>query len=420
MDDERMADVTLLGRKEVRVRAIKFVLGSRSEALREKLYEDPDLSSEVYIGEYGEAALRYLKEYCYTGKRIKSDEFLSRHSAEASRTLVEVASLAKVYGFDDLYQEIEAILRATIKAAPWFATACYDSSRFEDLSTIEQLMLRAIVRRSPSLLLDTNALKYLGQSRLRALFLDMKCSDDDKCQYLERWIELRGATPENKEFARAVASSEIFSKDFATAGNKESTRAVASADISSKDVVWSSSILPPDSKNVPSNQNLVQHSTARLEPVREIHTAEPQQSFSRAPGQSERGTTTGRIPSIPENLEVINSKVPPLKSILRNSTRIEGASLGRMLSEESPILSSCNVTLGSFLDNGGEYPKDGRSSQSAVDMNKQERKKKKKKKKHRSTRSSSKSVCFQLTSEGIVHTYSVEKGTPESMVDVKN
>jgi hypothetical protein len=94
LDDERMADVTLLGRNCAQGRAIKFVLGSRSEALRQKLNEDPDQSSRIFLGSYGEAALRHLKDYCYTGQ-LRSSDFRACQSSESSRTLVELASIAK-------------------------------------------------------------------------------------------------------------------------------------------------------------------------------------------------------------------------------------------------------------------------------------------------------------------------------------
>jgi hypothetical protein len=37
----------------------------------------------------------------------------------------------------------------------------------------------------------------------------MTCSDAEITQYLERWLELKGATSENKRVAQSIASSEI-------------------------------------------------------------------------------------------------------------------------------------------------------------------------------------------------------------------
>lgn len=206
MENDRMADVTLLGRDGAKVRAAKFVLACRSPALQEKLYQDPT-KVEVYIGEYGEDAILAMKEYCQTGG-IKSSALVTTKSHETARGLVELASLAKVYGFEPLYGEADSILYQLINASPWFATACYDSAGSET-KLIEEFLLQFIKTRCPDLLLETNALKSVGQQRLLVLLDGLECTDSEMLKYLEKWIELKGATRENVNFLRATAARKL-------------------------------------------------------------------------------------------------------------------------------------------------------------------------------------------------------------------
>ena len=206
MDDDRMSDVTLVGKDGAKVCATKFVLACRSPAMQEKLYQDPT-QVEVFIGDYGEDAIRAMKEYCHTGA-IKGSVLMTKKNGEAARGLVELATLAKVYGFDPLYGEADSILYKLINSSPWFATACYDSAGSKT-KLMEESLLQFIKSRCPDLLLETNGLKHMSQQRLTVLLDGIECSDGEMLKYLEKWIELKGATRKNVTFLRATAASKL-------------------------------------------------------------------------------------------------------------------------------------------------------------------------------------------------------------------
>ena len=206
LENDRMTDVTLLGKNGAKVRAAKFVLACRSPALQEKLYRDPTLV-EVFIGNYGEDSIKAMKEYCHTGE-IKNSRLVTTKNQETARGLVELACLAKVYGFEPLYGEADSILYQLINASPWFATACYDSVGTE-AELIEEFLLQFIKARCPDLLLETNALKSVSQQRLLLLLDGLECTDSEMLIYLEKWVELCGATRENVSFLRATAARKL-------------------------------------------------------------------------------------------------------------------------------------------------------------------------------------------------------------------
>jgi len=185
MDDDRMADITLVGRDGTKVRATKFILACRSPALQEKLYQDPT-QVEVFIGDYGEDAIRAMKEYCHTGA-IKGSVLMTKNNEEAARGLVELATLAKVYGFgfEPLYREADALLHQLIAYSPWLATACYDSAGSET-ELMEEFLLQFIKGRCPDLLLETSSLKYMSQQRLLVLLEGLDCSEDEMIKYLDK------------------------------------------------------------------------------------------------------------------------------------------------------------------------------------------------------------------------------------------
>jgi hypothetical protein len=206
MDDDRMADVTLLGKNGAKIRATKFVLACRSPALQEKLYADPS-SSEVFIGDYGEHAILAMKTYCHTGE-VNGATTMGQKNADGARNLVELASLGKVYGFEPLYGEADSVLYQLLNGSPWFSTAAFDSTG-EDTKLIEEFLIQFIKRRCPDLLLETNALKYVSQERLLVLLDGLGCKDAEMLKYLEKWIELKGATRENVNFLRATAAKKL-------------------------------------------------------------------------------------------------------------------------------------------------------------------------------------------------------------------
>ena len=203
MDDDRMTDVTLVGRDGAKVRATKFILACRSPVLQEKLYQDPT-QVEVFIGDYGEDAIRAMKEYCHTGA-IKGSVLMTKNNEEAARGLVELATLAKVYGFEPLYGEADTLLRQLINYSPWLATACFDSAGSET-ELMEEFLLQFIKGRCPDLLLETSSLKYMSQHRLLILLDGLICSDVEMLKYLEKWIKMKGANLEKVHFLRANAA----------------------------------------------------------------------------------------------------------------------------------------------------------------------------------------------------------------------
>lgn len=206
VDDERMYDVSLIGRSGTGVKAIRYVLASLSPVFQEQLYHDTS-KLEIYIGPYSEAAIRTLKEYCHTGN-VRNSPLAGKKNAESARGWVEVASLARIYGFEPLYGEADSILNELITASPWFATACYDAAG-KETRIMEDFLVYFIEGRSPDLLMETNALKYLSPPRLAQLLGEMKASDVDKFQYIEKWLELKNATPDNISFAKKLASEKI-------------------------------------------------------------------------------------------------------------------------------------------------------------------------------------------------------------------
>ena len=206
MGDDRMADITLVGRDGAKVRATKFVLACRSPVLQEKLYQDPT-QVEVFIGDYGEDAIRAMKEYCHT-EAIKGSSLRTKTNDVAARGLVELASLAKVYGFEPLYGEADSILYKLMNSSPWLATASYDSAG-SDIEVMEEFLLQFIKSRCPDLLLETSGLKHMGQQRLLVLLDGLDCNDAEMLKYLEKWIELKGATREHVNFLRATAAKKL-------------------------------------------------------------------------------------------------------------------------------------------------------------------------------------------------------------------
>ena len=207
LDNDKMADVTLLGRDGVRVRATKYVLACQSLALQEKLYEGPT-ATEVFMGNYGEESIRTLKQYCQTGSLVQSP--LVRHrSHDTARSLVELAALAKTYGFEALYRDADSILCQMIGASPWFATSAYDAASRET-KLIEKFLVQFIKENCQDVLLETSALKQLCAKRLDKLLHALMGTGYARIfLYLQKWIDLKGATVENMEFAQDVASEEL-------------------------------------------------------------------------------------------------------------------------------------------------------------------------------------------------------------------
>lgn len=207
LDNDKMADITLIGRDGAQVRATKFVLACQSPAMQEKLYQDPAVA-EVYLGDFGEQSIRALKHFCQTGSLIRSP-ILQSKGPETIHSLVEVASLATVYKYEALYNDTYAILNQFIEASPSLATIAYDAAR-STLPGIENFAVGFIRGRAPGLLIETSALEHLCAESLQKL-LTVLMGTDGTCTlvYLHKWIALKGATPENMKFAQKFASEKL-------------------------------------------------------------------------------------------------------------------------------------------------------------------------------------------------------------------
>ena len=204
MKDDSLSDVTLLGRDGVRVRATRYILACQSSALHAILYQEPS-ESEVFIGDFGEEPICALKQYCVIGSMHRSP-LMQTVSPEIFLGLVEVAALATIYGFDDLYADVDVYLNELIDMAPSLITKAYDEANL-DTPLVAKLLVKFIRERSPQLLLETGALKSLGAQRMQDLLNSLMGTDGTRTfQYLKRWIDEHGGTEENMSFAKEFAS----------------------------------------------------------------------------------------------------------------------------------------------------------------------------------------------------------------------
>jgi len=207
MDDDRMADVTLVGRCGVGVRAIKYVIACQCPALKDKLYDDPS-KAQIVIGDYSESVLHALKEYCYTSSINKS--LLSKESIPGSiHQLVELASLASAYKFEALLSLAKSTMRQIFDEAPWLAAAAFDVATKDRVGDFEAVLFNFIKKRCPYLMMETHAIQYLNPGRLYD-FVDMlNCNDAEALLYVMKWVAARGPTRENIEHAKAIVTEKV-------------------------------------------------------------------------------------------------------------------------------------------------------------------------------------------------------------------
>jgi hypothetical protein len=204
LNNDALSDVTLIGREGVQVRATRHVVSCQSPALHEVLYQEP-LRSEVFIGNFGKEAIRALAQYCTIGCLDRSP--LVRTLSPANFLgLVEVASIATMYGFKDLFADVDVYVNQLIDAYPCLVTEAYESANL-DTPLVSKLLVKFIRERSPQLLLETGALKSLGIQRMQDLLNALMGTDGTRTfQYLKQWIDENGATEENMRFAKDFAS----------------------------------------------------------------------------------------------------------------------------------------------------------------------------------------------------------------------
>ena len=205
MNNASLSDVTLLGRDGVQVRATRYVLACQSPAMQSILYQDP-LQNEVFVGDFGEEPIRALTQYSVIGSLHRSP-LTQTVSPETFLGLVEVASLATIYGFGDMYVDVDVYLNELIDISPRLLAQAYEAANLET-PLVAKMLVKFIRERSPQLLLETGALKFIGVQRMEDLLNALMGTDGTRTfQYLRRWINEHGATEENMRFAREFASN---------------------------------------------------------------------------------------------------------------------------------------------------------------------------------------------------------------------
>eukprot|EP00559_Dactyliosolen_fragilissimus_P007440 CAMPEP_0184869890 /NCGR_PEP_ID=MMETSP0580-20130426/35710_1 /TAXON_ID=1118495 /ORGANISM="Dactyliosolen fragilissimus" /LENGTH=406 /DNA_ID=CAMNT_0027371685 /DNA_START=66 /DNA_END=1286 /DNA_ORIENTATION=- len=126
---EEMHDVDLVGYDGVRVPAVRFLLGARSEVFRKMLYGEfkEGSSSEVCMPKYSQQVLMKITDYCF-GEPL-AYEFANR---EAARTFVQIFDCAHylgMEGLEDLAIEIvEKYCSGDTKKPLEFLCAIYDEA----------------------------------------------------------------------------------------------------------------------------------------------------------------------------------------------------------------------------------------------------------------------------------------------------
>lgn len=209
IDDDRSCDITLLGRDNAKVPAVKSILARCTKVLKKKLNEH---QTETYVdfGEYGEHALRAMKDYCHTGD-ISLSLLCRQRSAMAAEQLAELAILSEAYDLNELYGKADHILCQLINTAPWFATAAYEVLGV-GAKPLEDYVFYFIQGKCPDLFMETSALKYLSHSRLSA-FLDRTDFDETyKLRFSMKWLKEKGHTAENISSVRRIASESLCLK----------------------------------------------------------------------------------------------------------------------------------------------------------------------------------------------------------------
>ena len=215
---EKRDDITLIGKNGVRVRAFKNILASHSPLLQEKLFSK-QTPEEVYIGNYSESALRVMHDYCHS-TALRQSRLASQKCASAIGVLAELASLAITYQVDHLYCEADMLICEILEEHPMYATAAFDALG-NGTETLEACLVQFIKEQSPALLMETDALKYLGKKRLLDLLNALNCCWVVGLTYILKWMEMTGNTSTTSSVATAVSTD---SEATLTAYNTKSTK----------------------------------------------------------------------------------------------------------------------------------------------------------------------------------------------------
>ena len=229
-DDERLHDVTLLGRSGVQVRATRYVLACQNELLQERLYysppgtrtvpttttkstptsspqqqQKPVLPSHVEIGQYGAVVLMALKEFCHT-QSLSHTTLATNFCESSARHLVELTELAMAYQYGALFDATDRLLSEMLYRRPELVFCIYDKACLNERTTLlTQYALDFIQQRTPDLLLGSDGLRYLHC--LEALVYDLAMPDRATFFLVSRWVQLNGRSQENMQRAQLLCGT---------------------------------------------------------------------------------------------------------------------------------------------------------------------------------------------------------------------
>ena len=207
MEKDHLMDVTLCGKDGVQVKASRYVLACRNEALQLLLYEQDPPAASINLGNYNYDTLNALVVYCFTGTLTKSP--ISHETADAARGLVRLADLARVYDFRVLYDEAYQMARTWMNRKPPLACAFYDEASGAKVKDFEMYALQTIEDVPMESLLGTEkGIQYLSHERLGPILSHREMKVDEMTVFwmLKRWVEHQGQNAESMEIAKQHAS----------------------------------------------------------------------------------------------------------------------------------------------------------------------------------------------------------------------
>lgn len=199
-----MLDVTLVGREGVAVRASRYVLACRCEALEDKLYtaatrtQTERQEEEIHIGDYSENVVKALVEYCFTGALLDFWKHQSSlpEQATAVERIVELSQLSQAYRFRPLEMENYQLSRRLMNRYP--STACLFYSNSQTPLDIKSYARQTIEECSREALLccTNNHVTSLPPAQLEELFIEDETLEElnemDKVKLLRLWGEGEG------------------------------------------------------------------------------------------------------------------------------------------------------------------------------------------------------------------------------------